>query len=72
MFKSWKKGQSFNLVRNPNYWQAGKPYLDSVTFTNVSDDNTRALQLQGGQAQIDMYAALLVDQQPARPSPASS
>jgi peptide/nickel transport system substrate-binding protein len=55
MFQTWKKGQSLTLVRNPNYWQAGKPYLDSVTYTNVSDDNTRALQLQGGQSQIDMY-----------------
>lgn len=55
MFKSWTKGQSLVLVRNPNYWQQGKPYLDSITYTNVSDDNTRALQLQGGQAQIDMF-----------------
>ena len=54
MFESWKKGQSFKVVRNPNYWQAGKPYLDSVTFNSVPDDNTRALQLEGGQAQIDM------------------
>ena len=54
MFESWKKGQSFKVVRNPNYWQAGKPYLDSVTFTSVPDDNTRALQLEGGQAQINM------------------
>ena len=54
MFDSWKKGQSFKVVRNPNYWEPGKPYLDSVTFTSVPDDNTRLLQLQGGQAQIVM------------------
>jgi peptide/nickel transport system substrate-binding protein len=54
MYQSWKKGQSLTLVRNPNYWQAGKPYLDSIVYSNVSDDNTRALQLQGGQVQIDM------------------
>ena len=47
MFASWSKGQSFKVVRNPNYWQAGKPYLDSVTFTSVPDDDTRSLQLQG-------------------------
>ncbi|MFN8622660.1 MAG: ABC transporter substrate-binding protein, partial [Chloroflexota bacterium] len=29
--------------------QAGKPYLDGVTFTIVGDDNARVLQLQGGQ-----------------------
>jgi peptide/nickel transport system substrate-binding protein len=40
------------VVRNPTYWQEGKPYLDSVTWTQVPDANTRVLQLQGGQAQI--------------------
>ncbi len=54
MFSAWNKGQSFKVVANPNYWVAGKPYLNSVTFTSVPDDNTRSLQLQGGQAQIDM------------------
>jgi peptide/nickel transport system substrate-binding protein len=58
MFSSWAKGQSLKLVRNPYYWQQGKPYLNSVTFTNVPDDNTRALQVEGGQAQIDEFPPL--------------
>jgi peptide/nickel transport system substrate-binding protein len=52
MFKSWQHGVSLTLVRNPYYWQKGRPYLDSVSFTNVSDDNQRLLQLKGGSAQI--------------------
>jgi peptide/nickel transport system substrate-binding protein len=48
----WKHGDVLRLVRNPYYWQAGKPYLDSVTFKNVSDENQRMLQLRGGQAQV--------------------
>ena len=48
----WRKGDTLKLVRNDNYWQKGKPYLDSVTFKNVSDDNQRVLQVKGGQAQI--------------------
>ena len=54
----WDKrvvGQSVTLKRNPNYWQKGKPYLDSVTWTFVTDENTRALQLQGGQIQVDEF-----------------
>jgi peptide/nickel transport system substrate-binding protein len=54
----WDKrvvGQSVTFKRNPYYWQKGKPYLDSVTWNFVSDDNTRQLQLQGGQAQIDEF-----------------
>lgn len=54
-WESWKKGQDLTLVRNPNYWKPGKPYLDKVIWRAVGDDNTRSLQLQGGQAQIDEY-----------------
>jgi peptide/nickel transport system substrate-binding protein len=54
----WDKrvvGQSVTLKRNPFYWQKGKPYLDSVTWTFVTDENTRELQLRGGQIQIDEF-----------------
>ncbi len=54
----WDKrvvGQSVTFKRNPNYWQKGKPYLDSVTWTFVSDENTRELQLRGGQIQVDEF-----------------
>ena len=54
----WDKrvvGQSVTFKRNPNYWQKGKPYLDSVTWTYVTDENTRELQLRGGQIQVDEF-----------------
>src|SRR5207253_4592716 len=47
----WDKrvvGRSVTLKRNPFYWQKGKPYLDGVTWTFVTDENTRELQLRGG------------------------
>ncbi len=50
--KSWTKGQSLVLTKNPHYWQPGKPHLDTVTFMTVPDSNTRVLQLRGGQADI--------------------
>jgi peptide/nickel transport system substrate-binding protein len=53
----WHKGSALKLVRNPNYWEKGKPYLNSVTWTDVPSDNTRELQLKGGQAQIDEFPA---------------
>ena len=53
----WHKGSALKLVRNPYYWQKGKPYLNSVTWTDVPNDNTRQLQLKGGQAQIDQTPA---------------
>jgi peptide/nickel transport system substrate-binding protein len=54
----WDKrvvGQSVTLKRNPFYWQQGKPYLDRVTWTFVTDENTRELQLRGGQIQVDEF-----------------
>lgn len=57
MWDKWVKGQYLKLVKNPHYWVKGKPYLNSVTWTNVPDGNTRELQLKGGQAQIDEFPA---------------
>jgi peptide/nickel transport system substrate-binding protein len=54
----WDKrvvGQSVTFKRNPYYWQKGKPYLDSVTWKFVTDENTRELQLRGNQIQIDEF-----------------
>jgi peptide/nickel transport system substrate-binding protein len=56
-FDYWHKGSALKLLKNPGYWQPGKPYLDSVTWTYVPDDNTRQLQVKGGQAQIDQFPA---------------
>jgi peptide/nickel transport system substrate-binding protein len=49
----WQKGNFIRLKKNPTYWQPGKPALDTVTWKVVPDDNARAIQLQGGQAQIN-------------------
>jgi peptide/nickel transport system substrate-binding protein len=51
----WHKGQALKLVKNTFYWQKGLPYLNSVTWTDVPSDNTRELQIKGGQAQIDQF-----------------
>jgi peptide/nickel transport system substrate-binding protein len=53
MWDTWKKGDFIRLKKNPSYWQAGKPALDTVTWKVVPDDNARSIQLQGGQAQIN-------------------
>jgi peptide/nickel transport system substrate-binding protein len=52
MLEKWDKGSQVVLVKNPNYWQAGMPYLDRVVFTVVGDDNARVLQVQSGDADI--------------------
>lgn len=37
-----------NTVKNPNYYQAGKPYLDGVNFKIIPDQNTILTALQSG------------------------
>jgi peptide/nickel transport system substrate-binding protein len=52
MFKSYTKGVSLELVRNPNYFKAGLPYLDGITFLLVSNAATRVAALRTGQAHL--------------------
>src|SRR4051794_11299278 len=55
MWDSRAVGKTVTFKRNPHYWQKGKPYLDKVTWTYVTDDSTRELQLQGNQVQVDEF-----------------
>ena len=54
VLKSWQRGTSMVLTKNPNYWDKGEdgqalPYLDSVRFEIIPDDATRILKLQAGE-----------------------
>ena len=53
MLDHWTPGTEIKLVANKKYWQPGKPYLNSVTWKYVADDNTREFMLKGGQADIN-------------------
>jgi peptide/nickel transport system substrate-binding protein len=39
------------LKKNPNYWQTGLPYLDSLTFKAVNSDESALEAMQAGQGQ---------------------
>ena len=41
-----KQGATF--VKNPKYWQTGKPYLDGVAVTFIDETQAEALALQAG------------------------
>ena len=51
-FKEWKRGQSVELVRNPDYFVKGRPYLDSVRYTVIVERGTRVAALQANQIDI--------------------
>jgi peptide/nickel transport system substrate-binding protein len=37
-----------DVVKNPNYWRQGFPYLDGIKFVPVPDGSQRLTQFQGG------------------------
>jgi peptide/nickel transport system substrate-binding protein len=43
---------TLSLVRNPNYWRTGLPYLNELVFNQVESDNARILAVRSGQATI--------------------
>jgi peptide/nickel transport system substrate-binding protein len=40
------------LKKNPNYWQAGRPYLDNLTFKSVSGDEAAYEAMLAGEGQV--------------------
>lgn len=51
-FDEWKKGSYIHLVRNEDYWQKGKPYLDDIYFHIIPDANSRAIAFEQGQVDV--------------------
>lgn len=47
-FQSWTPGSSFDVVKNPHYWQKGLPHLDAITFRVIPDESTMVSSLQNG------------------------
>jgi peptide/nickel transport system substrate-binding protein len=43
------------LVRNPYYWETGKPVLDEILIKTIPDDNARILALQKGDVDAINY-----------------
>ncbi|HLC29796.1 MAG TPA: ABC transporter substrate-binding protein [Dehalococcoidia bacterium] len=49
MLKKYTRGTSIELVKNPNYWKKGFPYLDGVTLFIVPDGGTALAAFRTGQ-----------------------
>ncbi len=52
------------VKKNPNYWEAGHPYLDQITFKTVGSDEAayEALLANEGQIYEDMSTTQLIDE----------
>jgi len=52
MVGEYKRDDYLEFVKNPNYWQAGKPYLDSIMVKIVPDSTIAAAMMQAGEADL--------------------
>ena len=52
LFKEWKKGAYIKLVRNPDYWKEGLPYLDELVFNVIPDSASRAVAFERGDVHV--------------------
>jgi peptide/nickel transport system substrate-binding protein len=52
ILKDYVRGDHTTLVRNPNYWAAPLPYLDSVNIRIIPDDSQRLNSLYTGEIQM--------------------
>ncbi|HWD86421.1 MAG TPA: ABC transporter substrate-binding protein [Solirubrobacteraceae bacterium] len=51
-FQSFTPGQQSVFVKNPNYWQSGRPYADQLTIIDFADDTARVNALLANQIDI--------------------
>ena len=51
-YKEWVPDNHFTAVKNPNYWRAGEPYLDSIEFRPIPDPTLRLNALKSGDIDV--------------------
>jgi peptide/nickel transport system substrate-binding protein len=70
-FVEFKSNESVKLVRNPDYWRKGHPYLDGIDWRVVSNRSTRALAFVAGEFDmtfsLDLTVAITKDIQAQLP-----
>jgi len=56
MIEEYLPGERVTMVRNPNYWLEGRPYLDELILVGIAEAVTRAEALKSGD--VDMIFRL--------------
>jgi peptide/nickel transport system substrate-binding protein len=52
VFERWAPGDTFRATRNPAYWRQGLPYLDTIQYEPIVDQQSREDRFTSGQ--VDM------------------
>jgi peptide/nickel transport system substrate-binding protein len=56
----FKMNEGIKLVKNPNYWKPGRPYLDGIEYTIIADRSTRMLSFVAGKFDMTFVADVTV------------
>jgi peptide/nickel transport system substrate-binding protein len=59
-FVEFKSNESVKVVRNPDYWRKGHPYLDGIDWRVISNRSTRALAFVAGEFDMTFVLDLTV------------
>jgi peptide/nickel transport system substrate-binding protein len=51
-FDSYQQDVKLKVVKNPDYWIKGKPYLDGIEYNFISDQMTTKMSMQNGDADM--------------------
>jgi peptide/nickel transport system substrate-binding protein len=51
-FGEWASGDHLRLVKNSNYWEAGKPALDEIVFQFIKDPQAMVTALEAGSVDL--------------------
>jgi peptide/nickel transport system substrate-binding protein len=52
VFKEWQRGSAVLYERNPNYWDAPKPYVDKLVVRFITDPAARTIAIENGEVQL--------------------
>jgi peptide/nickel transport system substrate-binding protein len=56
----FKMNEGIKLVKNPDYWKPGRPYLDGIEYTIIADRSTRMLSFASGKFDMTFPTDLTV------------
>ncbi|MBV9580834.1 MAG: ABC transporter substrate-binding protein, partial [Chloroflexi bacterium] len=59
ILKEWAQGDHVTLIKNPNYWQSGLPYLDGIEYRILPDAQTMVAQFEAGALDMVLNPPLL-------------
>ncbi len=60
MVQTFEPGKMIRLVKNPNYWKPGRPYLDGIEMPIIPSPSTRLLAFISGTTDIYTPSATLL------------